>query len=105
MPSRRLASSSTTRIRTQRLCHAPVQGGRKDGPYTAPDEQHIVADTAQSQFTLRQAIHRQLVDRPGADFATLNAWIYEHVFATPKADPWLGLNARTDVTGPPAMVS
>lgn len=64
-------------------------------------EQHIVADTAQNQFSLRQTIHRQIVNRPDADFATLNAWIYENVFATPKADPWLGLVPRTEFTGLP----
>lgn len=64
-------------------------------------EQHIVADTALNQFTLRQTIHRQIAARPGADFATLNAWIYEAVFATPAADPWLGLRARADFTGLP----
>jgi hypothetical protein len=64
-------------------------------------EQHIVADTAQNQFTLRQRIHRRLVDQPGADLATLNAWIYSEVFATPRSDPWLGLRPRTDFTGLP----
>jgi hypothetical protein len=64
-------------------------------------EQHIVADTALNQFTLRQTIRRQIVSRPGADFAALNAWIYERVFATPSTDPWLGLRARTDFTGLP----
>jgi hypothetical protein len=64
-------------------------------------EQHIVADTALNQFTLRQAIHHQIAAQPDADLATLNAWIYEAVFATPSADPWLGLRARADFTGLP----
>jgi len=64
-------------------------------------EQHIVADTALDQFTLRQQIHRRIVDRGETDFATLNAWIYEALFATPRSDPWLGLRARTEFTGLP----
>lgn len=64
-------------------------------------EQHIVADTALNQFTLRQQIHRRIADQKSTDFATLNAWIYDHVFATPKSDPWLGLLPRTDFTGLP----
>jgi len=64
-------------------------------------EQHIVADTAQNQFTLRQTIRHQMLEQPDADFATLNAWVYENVFATPKADPWLGLVPRTEFTGLP----
>lgn len=64
-------------------------------------EQHIVADTALNQFTLRQQIHRRIADQADGDFAALNAWIYEQVFATPRSDPWLGLHARTSFTGLP----
>jgi hypothetical protein len=64
-------------------------------------EQHIVADTALDQFTLRQQIHRRIVDRRETDFALLNTWVYDVVFATPKSDPWLGLRARRDFTGLP----
>ena len=64
-------------------------------------EQHIVADTALNQFTLRQQIRRRIVDRSDTELATLNAWIYDAVFATPASDPWLGLRARTDFTGLP----
>jgi hypothetical protein len=64
-------------------------------------EQHIVADTALDQFTLRQQIHRRIVDRGETELAPLNAWIYDAVFATPASDRWLGLRARTDFTGLP----
>jgi hypothetical protein len=64
-------------------------------------EQHIVADTALNQFTLRQTIRAHIVDTADTDFASLNAWIYEHVFATPRSDAWLGLLPRTDFTGVP----
>ena len=64
-------------------------------------EQHIAADTALNELWLRQTIRRHIVDQAVTDFASLNAWIYEDVFATPKADPWLGLRARTTFTGLP----
>ena len=64
-------------------------------------EQRIVADSALNQFTLRQAIHSQIASAATTDFATLNAWIYDQVFATPKSDPWLGLLARTEFSGLP----
>jgi hypothetical protein len=63
-------------------------------------EQTIVADTALDEFRLRQQI-RGLVASGQHDFATLNGMIYATVFATPKADPWLGLLPRTDFTGLP----
>lgn len=86
--------------------HAPptfrtTRHGGRSSTRSSRAEQHIVAVTAQNRFTLGQELHRQLVDQPGADFATLNTWIYEHVFATPKADPRLDLNGRTDFTGLP----
>jgi hypothetical protein len=64
-------------------------------------EQHIVADTALNQFTLRQDIHRHIVQLGETRFAALNGWIYDAVFATPSRDPWLGLLPRTDFTGLP----
>lgn len=64
-------------------------------------EQHIVADTAHNQFVLRQAIRRHLIDTGNTDFAALNAWIYDAVFATPRTDPWLGLLPRSEFTGLP----
>ena len=64
-------------------------------------EQHIVADTALNQFTLRQNIHRHIVDLGETGFTALNEWIYEALFATPSSDPWLGLLPRTDFTGLP----
>lgn len=64
-------------------------------------ERHIVADTAIDQFVLRQKIHQRIADRADTDLGSLNAWIYDTVFATPASDPWLGLRARTDFTGLP----
>jgi hypothetical protein len=64
-------------------------------------EQHIVADTALAEFTLRQQIHRRIAERGETSFETLNAWIYDEVFTTPASDPWLGLLPRTDFTGLP----
>ena len=63
-------------------------------------EQHILADTALNELSLRPQIQRQLAAGT-TDFATLNAWVYDVVFHTPKSDPWLGLNPRTDFTGLP----
>lgn len=64
-------------------------------------EQHILADSAMNELRLRPAIHRRIAERADTDFATLNAWIYEEVFATPGSDPWLGLLPRTDFSGLP----
>ena len=64
-------------------------------------EQHIVADTAQNQFVLRQQIRQRIIERGETDFTALNAWIYSSVFATPRSDPWLGLLPRTEFTGLP----
>lgn len=96
---------AASRALITQLHNAGPDGQRATAPELAAViarlEQHIVADTALNQFTLRQTIHHQIAARPGADFATLNAWIYEAVFATPATDPWLGLRARTDFTGLP----
>jgi len=64
-------------------------------------ERHIVADTALNQFTLRQTIHGCIGGGRVEDFETLNAWIYDQLFATPRSDAWLGLLPRTDFTGLP----
>jgi hypothetical protein len=64
-------------------------------------EHHIVADTALNQFTLRGSIRWRIDRGDDADFETLNAWIYDQVFATPRSDAWLGLLPRTDFTGLP----
>jgi hypothetical protein len=63
-------------------------------------EQHIVADTAQNELTIRQAI-RTRIGRV-ATFAELNDYVYSKVFHTPKDDAWLGLLDNTDFTGLPA---
>jgi len=63
-------------------------------------EHHIVADTAHNQFALRPAIHRRIAQGE-TEFAALNAWIYDAVFATPRTDAWLGLLPRTEFTGLP----
>jgi hypothetical protein len=65
-------------------------------------EEHIVADTAQNQLTLRAQIARQIIFTKGrASFEDLNTWIYAEVFQTPRTDAWLGLMPRTDFTGLP----
>jgi hypothetical protein len=64
-------------------------------------EQHIIADTAQNELRLRPAIRRHIVDQAVTDFAPLNAWIYDTVFATSQGDPWLGLRGSADFTGLP----
>ncbi|HEY0477371.1 MAG TPA: hypothetical protein VGD37_07590 [Kofleriaceae bacterium] len=64
-------------------------------------EQHIVADTALNQFTLRSQIHRHITAFAATDFAELDAWIYDEVFATPRSDAWLGLLPRSEFTGLP----
>ncbi|HEY0193294.1 MAG TPA: hypothetical protein VGC42_19385 [Kofleriaceae bacterium] len=80
-----------------------------DGPHTTPEqlaaviarlEQHLVADTAINELQLRLQIRAQLMAGQ-TDFASLNDWIYANVFATPKTDPWLGLNPRTEFSGLP----
>lgn len=65
-------------------------------------EASVVADTALNELELRPQISCRIVELAGAaDFAALNAWVYEHVFHTPARDPWLGLVPRRDFTGLP----
>ena len=65
-------------------------------------ERTIVADTALNQLRLRPQISGEIVRRAGRiDFETLNAWIYDQVFRTPRQDPWLGLLPRDVFTGLP----
>jgi hypothetical protein len=65
-------------------------------------EHHLMADTGLNQLELRIQISAHIVGHAaniGLD--ELNAWIYEHVFHTPRSDAWLGLLPRTDFTGVP----
>jgi hypothetical protein len=63
-------------------------------------EQHMVGDTALNQLRLRPMIAEEIVRQGGrVELPQLNAWIYDKVFHTPKADPWLGMLPRTDFTG------
>lgn len=64
-------------------------------------EEHVVADTALNQLTLRPQIASYMAQHPGVSFDELNAWIYAEVFKTPRGDAWLGLLPRTDFTGLP----
>lgn len=65
-------------------------------------EQHLVADSALNQLDLRRVIARRMIDQgKNVTLDDLNAWIYEHVFHTPRSDAWLGLLPRTDFTGVP----
>jgi hypothetical protein len=65
-------------------------------------EQTIVADTALNQFRLRPIISAEIARRGGeVEFASLNAWIYDAVFRTPRQDAWLGLLPRDVFTGLP----
>ena len=45
---------------------------------------------------LRPPIHRMLASSPALDHQGLTDWIYEHVFAMPLSDPWLGLRPDFD---------
>lgn len=60
----------------------------------------IVADTVLNELHVRPEIAREIVRRGGRiDFETLNAWVYDEVFNTPKQDAWLGLLPRSAFTG------
>lgn len=64
-------------------------------------EQRMVADTAIAQVKLRPQILRQLIALGAPSMAELNGWVYAEVFATPRADQWLGLLPRDEYTGLP----
>jgi len=68
-------------------------------------EQTIVADTAINEARLRPLIRSYLIAQLEAgrplDFASLNTWIYDVVFRTPRGDDWLGLLPRDTFTGLP----
>jgi hypothetical protein len=80
---------------------APRAGTAELAEVIARLERGIAADTALNEIRVRPEIRRKIVNHAIPDFATLNAWIYESVFATPKSDPWLGLLPRVDFTGLP----
>ncbi|MGN6105869.1 MAG: hypothetical protein ACTHU0_12255 [Kofleriaceae bacterium] len=64
-------------------------------------ERQIVVDSAFNQYRLRPQIRRALIERSHADWASLNAWIYDRVFLTPASDAWLGLLPRSQFSGVP----
>lgn len=101
------ALDAASRRLTERLHNA----ARGSSGYGRPEldamvarlQRTIVADTALNQLRLRPQISREIVRRAGRiDFDTLNAWIYDQVFRTPRHDPWLGLLQRDVFTGLPA---
>lgn len=79
---------------------APVES-RKIEPLLARFEQRMLADTALNQVRLRPSILRHLRESPGLSMDALNAWVYEHVFATPRSDAWLGLRTSDEYSGLP----
>lgn len=64
-------------------------------------EQRIVADTAMNQLLLRPQLLAVLAAQPGRSLDELNRFVYDTLFATPSADPWLGLLPRDEYTGLP----
>jgi hypothetical protein len=54
-------------------------------------EREVVADTAKSEFDVRQGVRLMFVTYYQPDFAVMNQMIYAQTFATPASDPWLGL--------------
>jgi hypothetical protein len=96
----------SSRALVLRLHNAVPAGLRTPSPDSARLiarlEQTIVADTALNQFRLRPVISAEIARRGGqGEFASLNAWIYEEVFRTPRQDAWLGLLPRDVFTGLP----
>ncbi len=56
-------------------------------------ERSIAVDTARNEYALRLQIDERLLDATvDDDLESLNRWVYDTVFLTPKSDPWLGLN-------------
>jgi hypothetical protein len=58
-------------------------------------EELIAEDTARNEMLLHAAIHARLseaTEMPKLD--ELTGWIYESLFLTPPADPWMGLAPR-----------
>jgi hypothetical protein len=63
------------------------------GPRRLPEQSSSAADAHYYQVVISAS--RQLAGRPR------DTWIYDNVFHTPAADPWLGLLPRTSFTGLP----
>lgn len=59
----------------------------------------VARDSFQNEHVLHQRIHEKLMTAPRPDFAAFNAWVYAEIFATPAADPWLGLHDDAIYTG------
>lgn len=62
-------------------------------------ERDLVADTAKNELAVRPAIRARLAERD-EPLGSLLAWLYDDVFRTPAADPWLGLRGDRFVALP-----
>ncbi len=62
-------------------------------------ENFIALDTVRNEFLYRPAIYQLLTKNSRLNLDEINKMIYEQVFLTPGADPWLGLNAPDIYTG------
>ncbi|HEX5720755.1 MAG TPA: hypothetical protein VF179_31665 [Thermoanaerobaculia bacterium] len=58
-------------------------------------EELIAEDTARNELLFHAAIHARLSEATGMpELDKLTDWIYETLFLTPPADPWMGLAPR-----------
>jgi hypothetical protein len=69
---------------------APADANALDS-ITHDFERAIVAETASNEVRLRPKLRRYFADQQPATFEALNRFVYDHVFATPADDAWLGL--------------
>lgn len=57
-------------------------------------EELIAEDTARNEHLLHAAIHARLATAEAPDLDRFTDWVYESLFLTPPADPWMGLAPR-----------
>jgi hypothetical protein len=73
---------------------AKLGGGVDEGSFARKAkgfERAIAEDTLRNEFTFHRVIHEWFVmEGAPARLADLNRRVYETLFLTPRADPWLG---------------
>ncbi len=87
------AGSKTLIEREQPFAHiadAATRAAKLEALYLAL-AQSTAEDSMLNEYGMRPVVHAWLAEDPSPSFETLNRRIYDELFMTPAADPWLGL--------------
>jgi hypothetical protein len=85
--------------RSRALMRRHLYGGEDEALVFERFESSMTIDTVRNEFAIRPQIHRRLAESDAFhDVEALNRYVYERLFLTPAADPWLGLAPRAAYT-------